>query len=133
MLANFAVLYILLGKLDILFTVSSIILIVSALVLLAVTIYNSIESKNACYGDTTNGINKRYFEMLIKPTKIVCVLALVSFLILVFIPSKTDAVLYASMKTVDEYSIEHPESMLNADSILGVVDKTFKKLDDLVK
>ena len=127
MLSNFALWFILLGKLEVFFTFIAVSTMVSAVVLIAACTVNYIEWKSGHFER-----NEKYFKMLIKPTKIVCVIALISLLIIIFIPSQTDTLLYTSMKTIDNYSIDNPESMLNADSVLSVVDKTFHKINDLL-
>lgn len=55
-----------------------------------------------------------------------------TLLLAVFTPIKKDVLIYAALKSVDNYNIENVDSNLEVDNILSIVDGTIERVENFL-
>lgn len=68
-----------------------------------------------------------------KRFKTCCIFFILFLITAIVFPSSKEAMIYMSLKTVDEYNVKHPDSSLNPDGALAIVDKTTKQVERVLR
>jgi len=103
--------------------------VVSIIFLLAIGVLYLVARWGGFYADGTNETIRNRFGKILKW---LWAIVIISFILAVFLPNPKTILSYYALRQVDHYNIETPDSNLSSEEILGMIDKTLTRVENII-